>query len=86
MDPKKDDPVRTAVKLGFQDAIADPETWIAIRVAFKSYAKTEAGGVAFGILGEIGKWALRGAIFIGAMYYIGGWSAVFAWFKSGGGK
>lgn len=75
------DPVRASVKAGLQDAIADPETWLKLRDAFATYARSEAGGWVLGAIGAIFKKVALGVVIIGALYYVGGFPAVAAWFK-----
>ena len=86
MENPKDDPVRTAVKLGLQDAIADPDTWIAARKAFKEYAQSEAGNITLGIFKSVGKRLLQATFIAVLIYWVSGIPGLIAWWKAGGPK
>lgn len=77
------DPIRTAVRDGIRDALADPDTWSAVREAFAGYARSEAGGWTIGVARSALKWVLRGVLILGFCYYVGGLPMVAAYFKLG---
>ena len=78
--------MRDAVSEGIRDAVSDPELWAAAIVAIQKHAKAEAGGWLFGgvrmALSKLAWFAVIGL----AVYLLGGWSALVAFFKSGAGQ
>lgn len=74
--------VQTSVVDGIRAAVADPATWDAFFAALALRAQNQAGAVATGGL----KWLLRrvfwGLVAAGAIYAVGGWTALGAWLKT----
>ncbi len=78
------DVVREATKEGIREAGADPATWEAWSEGLEMHAKRKAGGILLGGISSIFTrlaWILIAGM---AIYMIGGWSALVAFFKSGG--
>lgn len=77
------DEVRSAVRDGFSDVVADPKTWALAFEAIQKQAQSEAGGWVFGgvkVLFSRLMWVLLIGL---AIYMVGGWSALVAFFKLG---
>ena len=77
LDPRMKDEIREAVISGIQAAMGDPKTWEAAVTAWKSQAKTAAGGLMFE---GVHKMALAITAVL-AVYALGGWSAVVKFIK-----
>lgn len=76
--------IKTAVADGIKTALSDPAMWAAAMRAMQHHAQTEAGGWLFGGLKALAS-RIAWFLVIGlGIYLIGGWSALVAFFKTGG--
>lgn len=78
--------MRLAAKSGFQDALADTETYKRGFEAFSQFAsekaQKESGRWVMGWLSWLGKKIATWAVIVGVLYYAGGIAAVLAWMKT----
>jgi hypothetical protein len=76
------DDVQQAVANGIRDAVSDPALWAAAVVAMQTHAKSEAGGWLINLIkAALSKVLLFGTVGL-AVYSIGGWSALAAFFQT----
>lgn len=76
--------IREAVREAILEAVSDPKLWEAAGKAMRVQAQSAAGGWLFDGLRNLLTRAAWIAAAIIAIYALGGWSAVIAWFKTGG--
>ena len=76
------DTVREAVADGIRLAVSDPKLWRDALAAMQQHAQTEAGGWLLGWLKALASKLLLFVIVGLAVYAMGGWSAMLAFFKS----
>lgn len=78
------DVIKHAVADGIKAAVSDPQMWAAAMSAMQAHAEKQAGGW---LLGGLRTLASKAAMFIAigvGVYWLGGWSALVALFKTGG--
>ena len=75
--------VADATADGIKRALSDPETWNAASSGLKKHATAEAGGWVLGGVRLVFSRLMWLAVAGLAIYMIGGWSALVAFFKSG---
>ena len=78
------DVIKHAVADGIKTALSDPQMWAAAMRAMQHHAQTEAGGWLFGGLKAVISRAAWVVVIGMGIYLIGGWSALAAFFKTGG--
>lgn len=76
------DDMSHAVAAGLRSAISDPAFWDAAVYAMQARAKTEAGGWLLGGLKAFASKVAWVALIAGAIYLVGGWTAVIAAWKA----
>ena len=78
------DVIKHAVADGIKTALSDPQMWAAAMGAMQHHAQTEAGGWLLGGLKAVVSRAAWLVLIGMGIYMIGGWSALAAFFKTGG--
>lgn len=79
------DATKQGLKEGLREVLSDPATWEAGSDGLQAHAKSKAGGFVLAGLRSLFTrlaWVLTAAL---AIYMVGGWAALVAFFKSGGG-
>lgn len=75
--------IRTAVRAGISEAVADPENWASAVDAIRHQAEKHAGGWLFGGVRMLLSRAMWIALIVLGLYMVGGWHAAMAFFKGG---
>ena len=78
------DATKQGLKEGLREVLADPATWEAGSDGLQAHAASKAGGFVLSGLRSIFTrvaWVLTAAL---AIYMVGGWAALVAFFKTGG--
>lgn len=78
------DATKQGLKEGLREVLADPATWEAGSNGLQEHARNKAGGFVLSGLRSLFTrvaWVLTAAL---AIYMVGGWSALVAFFKTGG--
>ena len=78
------DAIRDAVAEGIRDAVSDPALWEAAGKAMRNQAQNAAGGWLLGGVHALFTRAAWALAIVAGIYALGGWTAVGAFFKSGG--